>query len=369
MKVALLTSSRADYGIYRPLIRKLHNDSFFNCAIIVFGTHLSEAHGKTISEIIKDGYVPFETINTIPENDSPGSIAASMGNTMLRFSEFWSEHASTFDMVFCLGDRYEMFAAVMSAVSFNVKFAHIHGGEETAGAIDNIFRHSISHASLLHFVSLEENRKRVEELTHHPENIYCTGALSLDNLREMQLLTKEEFRKLFHITPDREYILITYHPETADYHNNIKNTTELINALQHLKQHYQLIITMPNADTMGNYIREQLNIFKSSSNDVHLVENFGTQGYFSCMQYAEFLLGNSSSGIIEAASFGRYVINIGNRQQGRIAGSNVLHCSNHTDEIIALAETIPSLPLLKKENIYGNGNAAGKIIEILKTIK
>ena len=366
MKVAILTSSRADYGIYKPLLNKLCNDPFFSCEIIVFGTHLSKIHGNTINKIIADGFTPFATLETAPESDSPEAIVKSMGKTMSLFAEFWKKYAGDFDFVFCLGDRYEMLAAVMSGVPFNIPFAHIHGGEETLGAIDNVFRHSITLAAELHFVSHESYKNRVTEIMHDSKNIYCTGALSLDNLNELTLFSKEEFYKHFKISFDKPAVLVTYHPETINYQDNIIHTQELIKALEILSEKYRLIITMPNADTMGNYIREQIQVFSKKRKDVFMIENFGTKGYFSCMQYVDFILGNSSSGIIEAASFGKYVINIGDRQKGRIASENVLNCTNNSSEILKVSDSIPGRPFPGISNIYGNGTAALKIIDILK---
>jgi GDP/UDP-N,N'-diacetylbacillosamine 2-epimerase (hydrolysing) len=366
MKIAVLTSSRADYGIYRPLLKKLYSDSFFNCSLIVFGTHLSETYGKSLNYILDDGYVPYVTLATAPQGDEPKDISAAIGHTISEFARFWSEQ--NFDLVFALGDRYEMFAAVIAGIPFNIKFAHLHGGEETAGAIDNVFRHSITLASHLHFVSLEAYKKRVIDICLLPENVYCTGALSLDNLNDTPLLDKKQFEEKFAITFNRPSVLITYHPETVHYDRNTIYIDELVKALTVLEAKYQLIITMPNADTKGNLIRKQLQQFALKFPRVHLVENFGTQGYFSCMSYAEFMLGNSSSGIIEAASFGKYVINIGDRQKGRITGINVLHCRNNAEEILSCAEKILQLPHPGNDNIYGNGNSAQQIIEILKSI-
>jgi GDP/UDP-N,N'-diacetylbacillosamine 2-epimerase (hydrolysing) len=366
MKVAILTSSRADYGIYKPLLNRLCNDPFFSCELIVFGTHLSKTHGNTIDEIISDGFTPFATLETAPESDSPEAIVKSMGKTMSLFAEFWKKQSVDFDYVFCLGDRYEMFSAVMSGVPFNIPFVHIHGGEETLGAIDNVFRHSITLASKLHFVSNEAYKNRVAEIIHDTKNIYCTGALSLDNLNELTLYSKEEFLSHFRISFDKPAVLVTYHPETINYQQNVIHTQELLKSMEILSEKYRLIITMPNADTMGNYIREQIQIFSKKTQDVFVIENFGTRGYFSCMSYVDFIIGNSSSGIIEAASFGKYVINIGDRQKGRIAGENVLNCSNNSNEILKTAASIPGRPLLNNSNIYGNGKAALKIIEILK---
>ena len=170
MKIGVLTSSRADYGIYLPLLKKLKNDNFFNLEIIAFGTHLSENHGYTLKNIQSDGFEVKHKLKTIPKGDSPTDISLAIGETIKTFSAFWDKNK--FDLVMALGDRYEMFAAVMASVPFQVKIAHIHGGETTTGAIDDVFRHCITHASELHFASAEVYKKRIVELTGKKAGVY-----------------------------------------------------------------------------------------------------------------------------------------------------------------------------------------------------
>ena len=188
MRIGLLTSSRADFGIYRPLIKEILGNTNFELKIIAFGTHLSVFHGFTIDEIRSEGFEIKYTIDSLLVSDTSESISTTIGLTIIKFSSFWKENHDQFDIVFCLGDRYEMFAAVISGISFGVKFAHIHGGEKTLGAIDNIFRHSITHASFIHFASTKEYKKRIIQILDDPKRVYYSGALSLDNLNSIQLL-------------------------------------------------------------------------------------------------------------------------------------------------------------------------------------
>lgn len=363
MNVIVLTSSRADYGIYLPLLKKLKTDNFFNLEIVAFGTHLSKKYGNTVNQIYKDGFDVTYKIETLLDGDSPKIIAKSMAVTVDRFAELWTKEKETIDLIFCLGDRYEMFAAISSSVPFNIPIAHIHGGETTLGAIDNVFRHSITSMSKIHFTSTENHAKRVEQIIGTKIGVFNVGALSLDNLNDIKILSVQEFKEKFAIELQHP-ILVTFHPETVTFEKNEEYVNELISSLNSLDK--QIIITMPNADTMGNVIRKKLLDFSKGKSNVFTVESLGTEGYFSCLHHCSLVLGNSSSGIIEAASFGKYVLNLGNRQSGRNAGENVIHCEIEKNKIIETIKLIGSLPGLDKKNIYGDGKTADKIIQILK---
>jgi GDP/UDP-N,N'-diacetylbacillosamine 2-epimerase (hydrolysing) len=291
-----------------------------------------------------------------------------MGLTTIKFAEFWKEH--TFDWVLCLGDRFEMFAAVMAGLSIGVKFAHIHGGETTLGAIDNVFRHSITLASRLHFVATTAFADRVKSLLDtQTGDIVVTGALSLDNLSDISLLDTTAFKEKWNIDLTIPSILLTIHPETADAAQNGAHIKEIEALLPELQERYQLIITMPNADTNGSLFRAAFQSLGSKYPDrIKLIENFGTQSYFSCMQHAKLLLGNTSSGIIEAASFNKYVINLGDRQKGRLAGNNVLHVPINKTAILAALTEIEQSGDVKVDNVYYNGGAVKKIVNKLKNI-
>lgn len=366
--IGILTSSRADYGIYLPLLKTLKGDDFFEVKIIAFGTHLSPFHGYTINQIFADGFdVSFE-IESILAGDTPSAIATTMALTSIKFADFWKEHQQGFDLVFCLGDRYEMFAAVTAGIPFNIPFAHLHGGEKTLGAIDNIFRHSITLASKYHFVSCKEHGERVAELTESKDNIFDVGALSLDNLNSLTLLSKDDFYSKFGIDLNCPTILVTVHPETISPEMNESNAVELTNVLLAM-EHYQVLITLPNADTNGIIIRNKLlQLSSESENRIYCFENLGSQGYFAAMKYCSFLLGNTSSGIIEAASFGKWVINLGNRQEGRKQSQNCYNATFNKENILQTILKIENNITYSGANIYFKGNAAKNICSILKNI-
>jgi GDP/UDP-N,N'-diacetylbacillosamine 2-epimerase (hydrolysing) len=365
-RIGVLTSSRADYGIYLPLLNVLRADPFFDLKIIAFGPHLSPFHGYTMTQILNDGFeVPYR-IESMITSDTPNAIATSMALTSLKFADFWRDHQDDFDLVFCLGDRYEMFAAVIAGIPFGIKYAHLHGGEKTLGAIDNVFRHSITMASRMHFVSCDAHAKRVSELIESEENIFNVGSLSLDNLNSLHILSKEEFFSHFGVDLNQPTILVTVHPETASMKGNNANVEELASALLELKK-YQILITLPNADTNGSLIRRRfLELPDESNQRIKCFENLGQQGYFSAMTYCAFLLGNTSSGIIEAASFLKWVINLGNRQAGRHHSGNTINIPFKQELILQMINKIEQSPDYLGTNVYFKKNVANSIISILK---
>lgn len=368
MRIGVLTSSRADFGIYMPLLKALQTDDFFELKIIAFGTHLSSFHGYTKTQIEAAGLTVDYEIDSMMLSDSKEAIANAMGLTMVKFASFWKEHGNDFDLVLCLGDRYEMFAAVLSALPFSIKFGHLHGGEQTLGAIDNVFRHSLTHASEVHFTSTETYKKRVEELLDEPKEVHHVGALSLDNILQIDFLNIEDFQEKWGIDLRPPTALVTFHPETVKAEKNADYAKELVNVIQK-NNDLQFLITMPNADTAGNIIRNMFIEHLSELSHVFMEENLGTQSYFSAMKHCQFLLGNTSSGIIEAASFNKYVLNLGNRQEGRLSGSNVIQVPIVEKEMNDSIQKVTKNPSFEGENIYYSGGAATKIVSVLKNLK
>ncbi|MFH1121134.1 MAG: UDP-N-acetylglucosamine 2-epimerase [Bacteroidota bacterium] len=363
IKTAILTSSRADFGIYLPLAGQLQADDSFDLEIIAFGTHPAEKYGYSLQHIMNAGLKVAYSFDTTPENDQPADISRSMALVNNLMADVW-EHKK-YDIVFALGDRYEMFSAVASAMPFNLKIAHIHGGETTLGAIDNAFRHSITHMSHWHFACTEAYKNRITELTGNKERTYNTGALGIDNLTQMQFLDVVGMKEKSGIDFSLPSLLVTLHPETIGYEENIRNTDQLLLALEHLDR-YQQVITMPNADTSGLMIRQRLTDYAQNHQNVKLIENFGTQGYLSAMKLSSLMLGNSSSGFIEASHFPKWVINLGHRQDGRFRTPNIVDAEFSKDKIIEAIDIAATSPLPVFSPVYGNGHAAEKIVKILK---
>ena len=364
MNIAILTSSRADYGIYLPLLQEFKKDSFFNLEIIAFGTHLSKKHGFTLSDIIKDGYDTIHEITSLVEDDSEKGIAISYGNTILSFADFWAVHK--FDLVFCLGDRFEMSAAVQASIPFGVRLAHLHGGETTLGAIDNIYRHQITLASQIHFVASDNFLNKLRDIIGSSKAIYNVGALSLDGVKKIILPDWSDVRRLFDI-PNKEFILITFHPETLNSSQNKIYIETIYEVLNELCKKYYLVITLSNADTMGSLYRESSKELKTKNpNNITLIENFGKYNYFAAMKASKILLGNTSSAILEAASFGKFAINVGNRQLGRLRSDNILDVPYNKTLIINAIDKIINKSLFTGENKYYKPNTAINIIKIIK---
>lgn len=364
MKIGVLTSSRADYGIYFPLLQKMKNDSFFELEIIAFGTHLSKNHGFTLKNIQSDSYNKIYSISSLISNDDDVSISTSYGLTGLKFAEFWKNHH--FDLVFCLGDRFEMNAAVQAGIPFGVKFAHIHGGETTLGAIDNIYRHQISLASKLHFTSTLAYKEKVAELIGTQEGVFNVGSLSLNDIMNYTPIEKDLFYKEFNI-PNEEFVLVTFHPETLAFNENIKYAKEMEKALFEIAKTIFVVITMPNADTEGSIYRDAIvNIKNQMPDRFLLVENLGKEKYFAAMYHSKILIGNTSSGILEAPSFKKYVVNVGNRQKGRARNSNVYDCNFNVFEILNTFNKLLIKSNYEGGNIYYKDNVVSNIIQALK---
>lgn len=342
----------------------LKQDPYFQLDIIAFGTHLSEQYGQTVNRITDDGFEVAFRVDTMPDGDSPAAIARAMGQTMQAFSAIWERNS--FDLIIALGDRFEMFAACASSVPFGIPIAHIHGGETTKGSIDDAFRHSITQMATLHFTAAELYRERVAELKGTSAHVYNVGALSIDNLKSMDLLSIEACREQFGIDLSIPSILITFHPETIDYQKNEAYVDELVKALEQVKD-YQLILAMPNADTMGNMIRRRLNEFIAGNHNATGFESLGAIAYLSCMKHCTMMLGNTSSGFIEAAFFPKYVINIGERQRGRIITYNIHNCPIERNAIIEAIAGFSHFSGGSEITIYGNGTAAQQIVSILKS--
>lgn len=366
MKIALLTSSRADYGIYMPLLNELKKEDSFQVEIVAFGTHLSKYHGFTLYEIEESTDYKIHTLSAIISNDDEESIASSYGLTVLKFAQFWNEHK--YDVVFCIGDRFEMSAAVQAGIPFGVFFAHIGGGEKTLGAIDETYRHQITLASSLHFSATELYGEKVKSLVEDEESVYVVGSLSMGGITDFTPTPKEEFYEKYKI-PNRDFALVTFHPETVEAHNNVAFANEMEKGLSEILDSINLIVTMPNADTQGSVYREKLiQIEKAHPNKIILIENFGRQNYFTAMHYSKFLIGNTSSGIVEAASFGKYVVNVGDRQKGRAQSENILNAKFTQENMVSQTKKAMSLGDYTGENVYHKTGTVSTMIKVLKAL-
>ena len=364
--IGVVTVARSDYGIYRPILRRIHADPELCLQLYVGGTHLSPEFGRTVTEIERDGFPIVERIEMLLSSDSPEGIAKSIGLGTVGFAQVFARTRP--DLMLVLGDRFEMLAAAVAALPFAIPMAHIHGGEATEGAIDDAIRACLTKLSHLHFVSTDAYRKRVIQLGEAPWRVHVTGAPALDNLTEIASLCPAELasRLGFPMTPPP--LLVTFHPVTLEYEDAAGHIGELLAALDRLG--HPVVFTYPNADTHGRVIIDAINSYVRSHTNAHVFPNLGIETYFSLMTHAAAMVGNSSSGIIEAASFRLPVVNIGNRQRGRIRGRNVIDAPCFTSDIEQAVRRAMDpafrLSLDRLSNPYGDGQAAPRIIDALK---
>ena len=367
--IGVVTVGRSDFGIYRPVLEAIRQDPALELYLIVSGMHLSPHYGATVQAIEDEGFVVDERVEMLLSSDSPEGVAKSMGLGTIGFAQAYAH--SRPDILLVLGDRFEMHAAALAALPFNIPVAHIHGGEVTEGAMDEALRHAITKLSHLHFTSTERYARRVIQLGEEPWRVIVSGAPGLDNLNTVSLLSVTELEKRFGLRIDEPPLLVTFHPVTLEYTQVENQISELLQALD--ASGYPVIFTLPNADTGNSVIRQKIAAYVG----VHLqtaqaVENLGTQGYFSLMKFAAAMVGNSSSGIIEAASFELPVVNIGTRQGGRVSGINVLDVGYDHSEILDGIQRAVSSALRQSlqgmQNSYGDGQAAQRIVSRLREV-
>jgi len=366
--VDVVTVGRSDYGIYLPILRQIQADPDLRLRLIVAGAHLSPEFGLTATLIERDGFVIAERVEMLLSSDSPEGIAKSMGLGTIGFAQVYAR--SRPDVLVVLGDRFEMFVAALAALPFKIPVAHIHGGELTEFAMDDALRHSMTKLSHLHFVSTPEHAGRVHQLGEEPWRVTVSGAPSLDNLRSTRLLNAAELKAQFNLALDQPTLLVTLHPVTLAYEHTEEQTAALLEALE--ASQVPVVFTLPNPDTNGRIVARMISEFVQGHPTSQLIENLGTQAYFSVMSLAAAMVGNSSSGIIEAASFKLPVVNVGKRQSGRMRARNVIDVGDTRDEILAGIKQAVTPEFRAKlwnlVNPYGDGQAAQRIVDRLKEI-
>lgn len=366
--IGVVTVARSDFGIYLPVLRRIEKDSDLELYLLVSGMHLSPEFGLTVKAIEDEGFEIGDRIEMLVSSDTPEAIAKSIGLGVIGFGQSYARQKP--DILLALGDRFEMLAAVLAALPYNIPVAHIHGGESTEGLIDEAIRHSLTKMSHLHFVSTAGYRDRVLQMGEEPWRVTVSGAPSLDNLKQIKPTSLHELERSLGFALRPAPLLVTFHPVTLEHTETRHHILELLAALEIID--LPVIFTYPNADTEGRIIIQAIDEYVKSHAAARVVVNLGTARYFSLMRHARAMIGNSSSGIIEAASFGLPVVNIGNRQRGRFHGPNVLDAPCNR---VAISDTIKTAisPRFKRRistlvNPYGTGNAAIKIVEKLKKV-
>lgn len=370
-RICVVTVARSDYGILRPLLRRIDEARDLELALVAGGMHLAPEFGNTIEEIRADGFEIARTADFLLPSDRPGDIARSLGRGTIRFVEAYEELRP--DVLVVLGDRFETQAAALAAVPFLIPIAHIAGGALSGGAIDDAFRHAITKLSSLHFVETGTYAKRVVQMGEEPWRVHMTGALGLDNLNAVERLSLDELNRRFglELAAGDPPLLVTFHPVTREYTETRRYMENLLAALAACG--LPIVFTYPNADTNGRIIIEMVESFLRDRPRARCVPHFGTLGYFSLMAQAAAMVGNSSSGIVEAASFKLPVVNIGTRQKGRLAPENVVTTGTGRDEILdgIRRATAPAFREGLKDlaNPYGDGRAADRMVEVLRTVE
>ena len=363
--IAAVTVGRSDYGICRPILREIARRDGLRLHLIVSGTHLSPEYGSTVSAIEADGFTIGDRVEMLVASDSPEAVAKSMGLGAIGFAQAYARVRP--DLLLIVGDRFEMHSAVVAALPFRIPVAHVHGGELSFGALDDAFRHSMTKLSHLHFVSTAAYARRVGQLGEEPWRVTVSGAPGLDTLRTVQPLPAADFFRRFQLAPIGDFLLVTFHPVTAGAEDAAGQFRELASALEESGR--PVLFTMPNADTGGRVLRALIHEFVAAHPSAQAVENLGSEGYATAMSLAAAMVGNSSSGIVEAASFALPVVNVGERQGGRVRGANVIDCEARRAAVSsalcrALAPEFRA-GLAGMPNPYGDGCAAPRIVDRL----
>lgn len=368
-KICIVTGTRAEFGLMQWLMHEIQEDSDLELQIIATGMHLSPEFGQTYKSIEDRGFPISKKVEVLLSSDSSIGISKSMGLGMISFAEAYAELEP--DVIVVLGDRFEIFSAVSAATIARIPIAHLHGGEATEGLIDEPIRHSITKMSHLHFTATEAYAQRVRQLGEQPDRVFHTGTPGLDNISRLKLLNREAFEKSIDFALGKQNILVTFHPVTLESKTATTQFAELLQALDMLPEAH-VIFTMPNADTDGRIIMKMINDYVAENKKrVKAFTSLGQLRYLSAFKHVDVVLGNSSSGLIEAPSFGIPTVNIGDRQKGRIKAETVIDCGPITASISNALHKAFSKEFRKSikglENPYGKGGASLKIKEILKT--
>ncbi|KQT31162.1 UDP-N-acetyl glucosamine 2-epimerase [Sphingomonas sp. Leaf412] len=366
-RIAVFTGTRAEYGLLYWLMKDIAAHPALELELIVSGMHLSPEFGSTWREIVADGFTIDERVEILLSSDTPVGIAKSTGLATMGCAEALDRLRP--DAIVILGDRFEALAAAQAALILRIPVVHLHGGEATEGAIDDSIRHAITKMASLHFTATEPYRRRVIQMGEADDTVFDVGALGIDHLHRSAAMPMAEVCESlnFHLRPP--YFLATYHPVTAGEEDAVATTDAMLDALDGYPEH-QVVLTYPNADTGGRAIIPLLiDYVRRHPDRAVAVPSLGFRRYLTVLRNAAAVVGNSSSGIIEAPSFGVPTIDIGGRQRGRIAAASVIHCDVDRDSISeALGRALSpefAEAARRVDNPYGTGDAAARIVEII----
>ena len=367
--IAVISVGRSDYSIIKPLLHEIQSHADLELSLIVSGMHLSPEFGFTVSEIEKDGWPIREKVEHLVASDTPSGVAKSIGLGVVCFADLFSRYKPSILVV--MGDRFEMFCAAIAAQPFNIPIAHIHGGETTIGAIDEAFRHSMTKMSHVHFVATQSYRRRVIQMGENSDYVYHTGSPALDNLLNRKKISFEELQEKIGIVLKSNPYIVTYHPETVNFQHNEANLKNIFSFFSSSIE--PVIFTASNADSQGRLMNELIQKKCLETENFFFRQNLGVELYFALLEHSIAMIGNSSSGISEAASFNLPVINLGKRQIGRVHGENVIHAECTVNDIQRAMNIINTKEFRKKiskiDNPYFKGGSSKKICKILASLK
>lgn len=363
--IAVVTSNRSEYGLLKNIIEKIEISSELELSLIVTGSHLSKKHGETINEILEDNHAISAKISIINNN----SISNQMGLLMIKLDEIFDMLNP--DIILILGDRYEMLAVANVALVKNLPLAHISGGERTEGLIDEQIRHSITKIANIHFPGAEEYAENIAKMGEERWRIFNVGDPGIENMKTIRLYEDKEIEEKIGFKVDKNTLIVTFHPVTLEIRNTEEYIDNLIAALK--KFNNKIIITYPNSDAGSNIIIDKIKEYEERNENVKVFKSLGIQLYLSVVKKCGVVVGNSSSGIVEAPYFKIPVVNIGNRQNGRLMAKNIINCNYDSNEIynaIKKSLTDEYREYVKKDTIslYGDGNTSEKIVEVLENI-
>ena len=367
-KICIVTATRAEYGLLLPLIKRIHSDSELKLMLAVTGAHLDARYGSTKTEIEGDGFPVDACLPILEQEDTREAVGKVMANAITGFSAYFSARRP--DMVVLLGDRYETMGIALAALICQTPIAHIHGGETTEGVMDEAFRHAITKMSYLHFTACETYRRRIIQLGEAPERVFNVGALGVENIKTLPLLSRAKVAEQIGFSMEQPYALVTFHPVTLEDHTQGEQTRTLFEALDRFPQ-LRLIFTKSNADSGGLEINQQIDSYVAGNTERSIAFfSMGYLRYLSAMQYCAMVIGNSSSGILEAPACRVPTIDIGDRQKGRLAAPTVIHCDVSCASIVSGIEKALS-PEFRQlcttaENPFGNGHTSERIVTIIK---
>ena len=369
-KICIITSSRADYGLLRNLIKKLYQSKKLKYHLSVTGTHLSFKHGYTLKEILKDKNLVNKKLNILNYDDNDLGISKSFSKGVVKFSKLFQNFKP--NIIVILGDRFEIFSAAVAATLNRIPIAHIHGGEETVGAIDNVIRHSITKMSHIHFTSTNDYRNRVIQMGENPKNVFNIGALGLEDINNFNFKTKKYFKEKYNINFNRKTILVCFHPVTLEPRMETIYIKKILSSLRNFKN-INIIFTSPNVDQGYKNIDNKIRLFSKKRKNCFYIKSFGRDDFLSCLKLSKLILGNSSSGIIEAPSLKTISINLGERQKGRIKSKSVIDSTIGNQIIEKLIKKYLHKEVANNKkyfyNPYFKKGSTDKILKVLENIE